>query len=93
LLKDKAEKIAIENVIAKFKKQYPEAVVYSSTGYYKKSYTSFPIVKIKFPSGSEVSFALGYSDNLENVRFHEKYDAVSESTEALMERFNNQPSK
>jgi len=93
LSKDKAEKIAMENVIAKFKKQYPEAVVYSSTDYYRRSYTSFPIVKVKFPSGSEVSFTLGYSDDLENVRFHKKYDAVSESTEALIERFRNQPSK
>ena len=93
LSKDKSEKIAMENVIAKFKKQYPEAVVYSSTDYYRRSYTSFPIVKVKFPSGSEVIFTLGYSDDLENVRFHKKYDAVSESTEALIERFRNQPSK
>ena len=55
--------------------------------------TSFPIVKVKFPSGSEVSFTLGYGDDLENVRFHKKYDAVSESTEVLMERFNNQKAK
>ena len=59
----------------------------------KRSYESFPVVKVKFQSGSEVSFALGYSGDLENVRFHKKYDAVSESTEALMERFNNQPAK
>ena len=88
-----AEDIAMGNVVTKFRKQYPEATVYASTDYYRRSYQSFPIVKVKFESGSEVSFTLGYSDDLENVRFHKKYDAVSESTEALMERFNNQKAK
>ncbi len=88
-----AEDIAIKNVIAKFQKQYPKAVVTRGSDYYRRSYTSFPIVKVKFESGSEVSFTLGYGDDLEKVRFHKKYDAVSESTEALMERFNNQKAK
>ena len=88
-----AEDIAIENIIAKFKKQYPKAEVTRGSDYYRKSYQSFPIVKVKFESGSEVSFTLGWSDDLENVRFHKKHDAVSESTEALMERFNNQKAK
>jgi hypothetical protein len=93
LARTNKESIAIKNVIAKFRKQYPEATVYASTDYYRRSYQSFPIVKVKFASGSEVSFTLGYSDDYENVRFHKKYDAVSESTEALMKRFNNQPAK
>jgi len=88
-----AEDIAIKNVIAKFQKQYPKAEVTRGSDYYRRSYQDFPIVKVKFESGSEVSFTLGYSDDLENVRFHKKYDAVSESTEALMERFNNQKAK
>ena len=88
-----AEDIAMGNVVTKFRKQYPEATVYASTDYYRRSYQSFPIVKVKFESGSEVSFTLGWSDDLENVRFHKKHDAVSESTEALMERFNNQKAK
>ena len=88
-----AEDIAIENIIAKFKKQYPKAEVTRGSDYYRRSYQSFPIVKVKFESGSEVSFTLGWSDDLENVRFHKKHDAVSESTEALMERFNNQKAK
>ena len=88
-----AEDVAIKNVIAKFQKQYPKAVVTRGSDYYRRSYTSFPIVKVKFQSGSEVSFTLGYSGELEKVRFHKKYDAVSESTEALMERFNNQKAK
>ena len=88
-----AEDIAIENIIAKFKKQYPKAEVTRGSDYYRRSYQEFPIVKVKFESGSEVSFTLGWSDDLENVRFHKKHDAVSESTEALMERFNNQKAK
>ena len=93
LARTNKESIAMDNVITKFRKQYPEATVYASTDYYRRSYQSFPIVKVKFASGSEVSFTLGYGDDLENVRFHKKYDAVSESTEALMERFNNQKAK
>ncbi len=93
LARTNKESIAIKNVIAKFRKQYPEATVYASTDYYRRSYQSFPIVKVKFASGSEVSFTLGYSDDYENVRLHKKYDAVSESTEALMKRFNNQKAK
>jgi len=88
-----AEDIAIKNVIAKFQKQYPKAEVTRGSNYYRRSYQDFPIVKVKFESGSEVSFTLGWSDDLENVRFHKKHDAVSESTEALMERFNNQKAK
>jgi len=93
LNRQNAEAIAVKNVIAKFKKQYPKATVWGSTDYYRRSYQSFPVVKVKFQSGSEVSFALGYGGDLENVRFHKKYDAVNESTEALMERFNNQKAK
>ena len=88
-----AEDIAVKNVIAKFQKQYPKAEVTRGSDYYRRSYQDFPIVKVKFESGSEVSFTLGWSDDLENVRFHKKHDAVSESTEALMERFNNQKAK
>lgn len=88
-----AEGVAMKNVIAKYKKLYPEANVVAGTDYYRRSYQSFPIVTVKFVSGSTVSFTLGYSGDLENVRFHKKYDAVSESAEALMERFNNQKAK
>ena len=87
------ESVAMKNVIEKFQKQYPEASVTEGTDYYRRSYQSFPIVTVKFASGSTVSFTLGYGNDLENVRFHKKYDAVSESAEALMERFNNQKAK
>lgn len=87
------ESVAMKNVIEKFQKQYPKANVVEGTDYYRRSYQSFPIVTVKFASGSTVSFTLGYGNDLENVRFHKKYDAVSESAEALMERFNNQKAK
>ena len=88
-----AEDIAIENIITKFQNQYPKAEVTRGSDYYRRSYQEFPVVKVKFQSGSEVSFTLGYGGDLENVRFHKKYDAVNENTEALMERFNNQKAK
>ena len=87
------QKIAMNKIIAKYKKLYPKAVVYSSTDYRRGDYTSFPIVKVKFESGSEVSFTLGYSGDLLCKRFHKKYDAVSETTEVLLERFSNQKAK
>ena len=93
LSRNKAEKIAVDKIITKYKKLYPKAVVYSSTDYRRGEYTSFPIIKVKFKSGSEVSFTLGYGSELDKERFHKKYDAVSETTESILERFNNQPSK
>ena len=87
------QKIAMNKIIAKYKKLYPEAIVYSSTDYRRGDYTSFPIIKVKFESGSEVSFTLGYSGELDKERFHKKYDAVNETTETLLERFNNQKAK
>ena len=56
----------------------------------ESDYTDFPIVEVKFPSGSWVSFQLGYGDNMEEVRFYKKYDAQSETTKDLLDRFNNQ---
>ena len=90
LSRNKEEKIAAGKIISKYKKLYPEAVVYSSTDHHRGSYTSFPIIKVKFKSGSEVSFTLGYSGELDKERFHKKYDATNESADELLERFNNQ---
>tara|TARA_B100000768_G_scaffold70244_1_gene67408 strand:- start:462 stop:1208 length:747 start_codon:yes stop_codon:yes gene_type:complete len=87
------QKIALDIIVAKYKKLYPKADVTVGSDYYRRSYTSFPIVKVKFESGSEISFTLGYSDEMEEERFHKKYDAVVETTEALLERFNNQKAK
>ena len=52
-----------------------------------------PLVIVTFKSGSSVSFQLGYSDNMEEVRFYKKYDAQSETTDQLLTRFNNQKAK
>jgi len=86
------ENIALDNIVAKYQTLYPEAKIKIGSDYYRsrRNYDSFPIVEIKFPSGSWVSFQLGYSNNLEEVRFYKKYDAQSETNADLLERFNNQ---
>ena len=86
------QNIALDNVVAKYQTLYPEAKVTIGSDYYRnrRNYTTFPIVEVKFPSGSYVSFQLGYSDNMEEVRFYKKHDAQSETTKDLLDRFNNQ---
>ena len=86
------QNIALDNVVAKYQTLYPEAKVTIGSDYYRSrsNYTDFPIVEVKFPSGSWVSFQLGYSDNMEEVRFYKKHDAQSETTKDLLDRFNNQ---
>ena len=89
------ENIALNNIVAKYQTLYPEAKIKIGSDYYRsrRNYDSFPIVEIKFPSGSWVSFQLGYSNNLEEVRFYKKYDAQSETNKDLLDRFNNQKVK
>ena len=86
------ENIALNNIVAKYQTLYPEAKIEIISDYYRsrRNYNSFPIVEVKFPSGSWVQFQLGYSNNLEEVRFYKKYDAQSETTKDLLDRFNNQ---
>ena len=86
------QNIALNNIVAKYQTLYPEAKIEISSDYYRsrRNYNSFPIVEVKFPSGSWVQFQLGYSNNLEEVRFYKKYDAQSETTKDLLDRFNNQ---
>ena len=87
------QKIALDIIVAKYQKLYPEAEVKIGSDYYRRSYNSFPIVKVKFESGSSVEFTLGYGDEMEKERFHKKYDAQTETVENLLERFNNQKAK
>jgi len=89
------QNIALNNVVVNFQTFYPDAQVTIGSDYYRgtRNYDSFPIVKVEFKSGSWVSFQLGYSDKMEEVRFHKKYDAQSETTEDLLDRFNNQKAK
>ena len=86
------QNIALNNIVSKYQTLYPEAKVTIGSDYYRnrRNYTTFPIVEVKFPSGSWVSFQLGYGDNMEEVRFYKKYDAQSETTKDLLDRFNNQ---
>ena len=87
--------VALNNVVAKYQTLYPDAQVTIGSDYYRgtRNYDSFPIVKVEFKSGSYISFQLGYGDKMEEVRFHKKYDAQSESTQDLLIRFNNQKTK
>ena len=86
------QSIALDNVVSKYQTLYPEAKVTIGSDYYRsrRNYDSFPLVIVTFKSGSSVSFQLGYSDNMEEVRFYKKYDAQSETTDQLLTRFNNQ---
>ena len=88
---DNKQSIALNNVVVNFQTFYPDAQVTIGSDYYRGyNYTSFPIVKVEFKSGSYISFQLGYDDKMEEVRFHKKYDAQSETTDQLLTRFNNQ---
>ncbi len=87
------QKIALDIVVAKYQKLYPKAEVKIGSDYYRRSYHSFPTVKVKFESGSSVEFTLGYGDEMEKERFHKKYDAQTETTKDLLDRFNNQKAK
>jgi len=87
------QKIALDIIVAKYQKLYPEAKVTIGSDYYRSSYNSFPIVKVKFESGSSVEFTLGYGDEMEKERLHKKYDAQTETIENLLERFNSQKAK
>jgi len=89
------QNIALNNVVANFQTFYPDAQVTIGSDYYRgtRNYDSFPIVKVEFKSGSYISFQLGYGDKMEEVRFHKKYDAQSETTDQLLTRFNNQKAK
>ena len=89
------QSIALNNVVVNFQTFYPDAQVTIGSDYYRgtRNYDSFPIVKVEFKSGSYISFQLGYDDKMEEVRFYKKYDAQSETTEDLLDRFNNQKAK
>ena len=86
------QSVALNNVVVNFQTFYPDAQVTIGSDYYRgtRNFSSFPIVKVEFKSGSYISFQLGYGDKMEEVRFHKKYDAQSETTDQLLTRFNNQ---
>ena len=92
----KKQAIALDIIVAKYQKLYPEATVKAGTDYYRgyrRGYESFPIVKIEFKSGSSVTFKLGYGYEFDQERLHNRYDAQKETVEQTLERFNNQKAK
>ena len=93
LAQTKAATIALNIIVAKYQKLYPKAEVTISSDYYRRSYQDFPTVIVKFKSGSSVTFTLGYGNEMEKERFHKKYDAQTETTKDLLDRFNNQKAK
>ena len=87
------QKIALGKIVAKYKKLYPKAEVKIGSSYHRGSYNSFPTVIVKFESGSYVTFTLGYSNEMEKEQLHNRYDAVRETVEQSLEKYNNQKAK
>jgi hypothetical protein len=89
-------KSILNHTIDKYKKLFPNATVEEGSDYYKGSkynYTEFPIVYVKFDSGSYVSFKLG--SEIDKEYTHKKFDRVASdmSINDTLEVFNNQEVK
>ena len=89
------QKGILDYTVEKYKTLFPNAEVSVGTDYNKSrnNYTQFPIVFVKFESGSWVSFRIGYEIDKEYI--HKKFDAVASqmSTVDLLRMFNNQEVK
>ena len=87
-------KTVLNYTIEKYKKLFPNATVEEGIDYRKRgrgnNYIDFPIVYVKFESGSWLSFRLGHEIDREYT--HKKFNrATSEMTSmAVLEMFNNQ---
>ena len=87
-------KTILNYTIEKYKKLFPNATVEEGMDYRKRGrghdYIDFPIVYVKFESGSWLSFRLGHEIDREYT--HKKFNRVtSEMTSmAVLEMFNNQ---
>ena len=87
-------KTILNYTIDKYKKLFPNATVEEGMDYRKRGrgndYIDFPIVYVKFESGSWLSFRLGHEIDREYT--HKKFNrATSEMTSmAVLEMFNNQ---
>lgn len=89
-------KLILNHTLDKYKKLFPNATVEEGKDYYKGrnyNYTEFPIVYVKFDSGSYVSFRLG--SEIDKEYTHKKFDAVASQMSAmdLLKMFNNQEVK
>jgi hypothetical protein len=87
------EKAVINYTVEKYKILFPKAEITVGRDYYKNyksNYIEFPIVIVKFESGSYISFKLGYENDKEFI--HKKHDAVASQLNAieLLNIFNQQ---
>ena len=74
---DNRERLVVKYTVNKYKNLFPKAEITLGKDYYRdyrNSYKEFPIVMVKFESGSYISFRLGYENDKETI--HKKYDAV-----------------
>jgi hypothetical protein len=74
---DNRERLVVKYTVNKYKNLFPKAEITLGKDYYRdyrNSYKEFPIVIVKFESGSYISFRLGYENDKETI--HKKYDAV-----------------
>jgi hypothetical protein len=74
---DNRERLVVKYTVNKYKNLFPKAEITLGKDYYRdyrNSYKEFPIIMVKFESGSYISFRLGYENDKETI--HKKYDAV-----------------
>ena len=88
-------KVILNNTVDKYKILFPNATVEAGRDYRKSGYDyiDFPIVYVKFDSGSWISFRLGNELNKEYT--HKKFDIVASEQTAMetLHMFNNQEAK
>jgi len=87
------EKAVINYTIEKYKNLFPKAEITVGKDYYKNyrsNYIEFPIVMVKFESGSYISFRMGFKIDEEVV--YKKHDAVASqlSPIEILNIFNQQ---
>jgi hypothetical protein len=90
---DNRERLVVKYTVNKYKNLFPKAEVTVGKDYYKNyrsNYIEFPIVMVKFESGSYISFRMGYE--IDNETVYKKYDAVASQLSAieLLNIFNQQ---
>lgn len=90
---DNRERLVVKYTVNKYKNLFPKAEVTVGKDYYKNyrsNYIEFPIVMVKFESGSYISFRMGYE--IDNETVYKKYDAVASQLNAieLLNIFNQQ---
>jgi hypothetical protein len=90
---DNRERLVVKYTVNKYKNLFPKAEVTVGKDYYKNyrsNYIEFPIVMVKFESGSYISFRMGYEIDEEVV--YKKHDAVASQLSAieLLNIFNQQ---